>query len=278
MTFEKIFFTLLAFTFCAGCFRHQEAPERPVSADSLPAAIERSSDVQRVVLNGCALEEVPSELSTFPNLKIVYLRENSITNFTGLADVRGVEELDLSRNRLVTAPKELASLGLLRRLYLTECGLKAFPPVSGLSSLEYLNLDRNAIGKVPDDLPASLRWLRLNGNQITTLPESIGSLARLQRLYLEDNRLSTLPASLEKLSLLEDMDLSGNNLSSLPEAVVRLPKLRNLDLRGNVGLRKLPEGIGGMKALRTLVLVQCPLSAEERARVRAALPDCVINF
>ena len=278
MSVTKTLFALLAVGFFAGCFRHQEAPERPVTASSLADAARQAQNVQRVVLNGNKLHEIPGSLASMPSLTILYLRENSLTNFSALASMGTLEELDLSRNQLGKVPSEIEALHALRHLYLSDCGLKGFPGLASLASLEYLNLDRNAIEELPEQLPPSLRWLRLNENKVKKLPDSIGSLSRLQRLYLEGNRLSALPDSIGKLTLLEDVDLSGNAFSVFPDVLLDLPKLRNLDLRGNAGLQKLPEQIGKMKSLRTLVLAQCPLSKEERARVRAALPHCVINF
>lgn len=278
MTGRKTFLILIAFGFCAGCFRHQEAPERPLTATSVVEAEKNISEVNRVVLNDQGLDAVPTRLTSMPSLTILYLRGNQLADCSALAGLKGVEELDLSLNTFTNAPAELAGLVHLRRLYLTECGLTVFPDLSSLTELEYLNLDRNAIEAIPSNLPSSLRWLRLNGNKVAMLPDSIGSLSSLQRLYLENNHLSALPDSLEGLSLLEDIDLSGNALVSFPEVLLRLPKLRNLDLRGNTGLAKLPENIGEMKSLRTLVLAQCPLPEAERKRVRAALPHCVINF
>jgi len=50
----------------------------------------------------------------------------------------------------------------------------------------------------------------LDGNQLTILPESIGNLSSLQRLFLGNNLLKTLPESIGKLKLLEELLLEGN--------------------------------------------------------------------
>lgn len=269
---------LLAVFPSSGCFRHREAPFRPVTAGSMEEALADAPRVRRLVLNGRGLREAPAGLGGLPALSALYLRDNALTNFAGLAPLAGLEELDLSLNRMDAAPAELEGLRGLRRLYMAGCGLKSFPRLASPGALEYLNLDRNAIGSLPGGLPASLRWLRLNGNRLRKLPDSIGDLPRLQRLYLEGNRLSALPDAVGRLRLLEDIDLSGNAFSEFPGVLLGLPRLRNLDLRGNSGIRRLPDDIGRMKSLRTLVLARCPLSKEERARVRAALPECAINF
>ncbi|MBQ6924081.1 MAG: leucine-rich repeat domain-containing protein [Kiritimatiellae bacterium] len=278
----RAFFLVLAGLSCAvlsGCFSHREAPERPVTAGSLEEAVAQREAVQRLVLNGAALTSIPAELASMPNLATLYLREAAVTDFAGLASLANLRELDLSGVKMEKAPAELEALPHLARLYLSGCGLKEFPAsIASSRELVYLNLDRNRLASLPDALPAGLRWLRLNGNGLAALPESIGSLADLRRIYLNDNALEALPASFETLTALEDVALAGNRLAAFPAVLVSLPHLRNLDLRGNGSITELPPNIGDMKALRTLTLSGCRLPKEERDRIRKALPDCVINF
>ncbi len=269
----------LAAAVFSGCFNHREAPERPVTANSLEEAVAQREAVQRLVMNGSTRTSIPAELSTMPGLATLYLRDAAITDFAGLASLGSLRELDLSGVRMEKAPAELEALPRLARLYLAGCGLKDFPSsIAAARELTYLNLDRNHIASLPDTLPAGLRWLRLNGNALTALPDSIGGLADLRRIYLNDNALTNLPASFGSLALLEDVALSGNRLSDFPAAILSLPKLRNLDLRDNRAIKSLPANIGDMKALRTLTLKGCALPRAERDRIRAALPDCVVNF
>ncbi len=278
----KVFFRLLigvACTVFSGCFSHHEAPERPVTANSIEEAVEQREAVERLVLNGSSRTGIPSELASMPRLSILYFRDAALTDFTGLASLSNLRELDLSGVKMEKAPDELEALQHLVRLYLAGCGLKEFPvSVAASGELVYLNLDRNRIASLPATLPSGLRWLRLNGNGLTALPDSIGSLADLRRIYLNDNALVTLPDSFASLSSLEDVALSGNKLTDFPAVLLALPNLRNLDLRGNGAITKLPENIGDMKALRTLTLAGCRIPKAERDRIRQALPDCVVNF
>ena len=278
----KVFFPVLgvlAGVVLSGCFSHREAPARPVTAHSLEEAASRREDVQKLVLNGSTLQTIPSELASMPHLETLHLRDTKIVDFSGLASLRGLVELDLSGIKLTKAPDELEALPHLAHLYLTGCGLTNFPAsVLAAKELVYINLDRNTIRDLPDQLPIRLRWLRLNGNGLASLPDAIGSLADLRRIYLNDNALASLPASFASLGALEDVALANNRLEAFPEVLLGLASLRNLDLRGNAGITSLPEGIGGMKSLRTLTLAGCRIPKEERDRIRHELPDCVINF
>lgn len=266
----------------AGCFAHKEAPDRLVSARGIEEAEAAAAEVESVDLSGPGAAALPASLPAMPKLKVLYLRDGAFTNFSALAGCAALETLDLGNVRLGALPGEVLSLPALRDLYLSGCGLAAFPEgLEGLPHLRYLNLDRNRISKLPDTLPPHLRWLRLNANQIAELPDGIGGIAGLERLYLRGNRLSALPAGLARCSAITDVDLAQNGLSEFPAVLAELPVLRNLDLSGNTGITALPgdEVLGKMGALRTLRLTGCPLSDDERARVRAALhPQCAIIF
>ena len=64
--------------------------------------------------------------------------------------------------------------------------------------------------------------LYLNGNQLTTLPDSIGNLTHLTELYLSGNQLTTLPESIENLTNITEY-LRGNLLTD--EEIVRLTRI-----------------------------------------------------
>lgn len=273
-----------AFVICVsavftGCFSHKEAPQRLETATSVSEAVANREAVQRIILNDADFKEIPAELASMPSLEVIYLRNTQITNFTMLVSLTSVKELDLSNIKMASAPDALEAMAKLEKLYLSGCGLKSFPAsIATSGQLTYLNLDRNNIESLPETLPVNLRWLRLNSNALSSIPEALGKLTKLQRIYLRDNRLSSLPQSMSALTEIEDVMLAGNHFDAFPSVLTSLPKLRNLDLRGNPGITSLPENIGVMKSLRTLTLTGCRIPKQERDRIQAALPDCVINF
>jgi leucine-rich repeat protein SHOC2 len=95
--------------------------------------------------------------------------------------------------------------------------------------------------------------LLLTGNQLTNLPESIGSLSSLNLLYLSHNQLTSLPESIGNLSNLTWLKLGKNKLTSLPESIGSLSNLTNLYLENNQ-LTRLPESIGNLSNLTELDL------------------------
>ena len=83
----------------------------------------------------------------------------------------------------------------------------------------------------------TLRELILYDNQLTALPESIGALVGLEKLWLGGNQLTALPESIGALVGLKVLNLRGNlienKLTALPESIVALTALEGLDLRNN---------------------------------------------
>jgi Leucine-rich repeat (LRR) protein len=101
---------------------------------------------------------------------------------------------------------------------------------------------------------AGLTWLELQGNQLTSLPESFGQLAGLTSLILWGNQLTTLPESFGQLTGLTYLDLGGNQLTTLPESFGQLTSLTHLYLNYNKPLTTLPESFGNLTGLTSLEL------------------------
>ncbi|MHA1673810.1 MAG: leucine-rich repeat domain-containing protein [Promethearchaeota archaeon] len=140
---------------------------------------------------------------------------------------------------------------------------------------------------LPDEFGnfTALRSVKLDHNQITTLPEGFGGLfptpdsidpkyidpkyidpvygntesledsfrEPAQVLDLSYNRLRTLPEGFGNMRGLEDLNLSHNQLSGLPQEFGHMTRLRLLNLDHNQ-IRELPASFSRMEALRVLRL------------------------
>ena len=64
--------------------------------------------------------------------------------------------------------------------------------------------------------------LDLSNNLIRTLPESLGYMFNLERLFLRNNMIGDydFPKSLATLTKLKDLNLSGNRLQAIPPQVI----------------------------------------------------------
>ena len=75
--------------------------------------------------------------------------------------------------------------------------------------------------------------LFLSNMSLTELPESIGSLTRLEMLYLNNNKLTEVPSSLGNLSQLQELVLHSNKLTEVPKVLGNLTQLQELCLYYN---------------------------------------------
>jgi Leucine-rich repeat (LRR) protein len=174
-----------------------------------------------------------------------------------------VRTLDLSNNKLKVLPDALANLKVLKSLNcehnkLTKGSIS--PSFARLKNLTILSLGNNRLGmNVEDSATASntakknkstaasaqdhvivpiipsLKQLKLNHNQIHTIPPQIYSplLVKLELLDLSNNNIEVLPAGIQHLVSLQQLNLDHNALISLPDEIGKLVKLKSLSLQHN---------------------------------------------
>jgi leucine-rich repeat protein SHOC2 len=103
------------------------------------------------------------------------------------------------------------------------------------------------------------RSLCLQYNQLTNLPDSIGTLWNLTNLELQHNELICIPETVGNLSNLINLDLSRNQLNSLPNSIGNLYNLIWLYLYDNK-LTSLPHTFTNLTKLKYLYINGNPLT------------------
>ena len=148
--------------------------------------------IQRKGLDGM----IPNSLARLTELKALWIWGNSLHG--DLSALGGMENLE----RAYVNHNELTGLG----------------DVSGASSLSvlYAHHNKEMVGPLmAEDLPTSLTWLRLDGNEKLGggIPDLSG-LTNLGKLYLDKTGLTgSIPASLGSVSSLTHLRLKYNSLS-----------------------------------------------------------------
>lgn len=118
-----------------------------------------------------------------------------------------------------------------------------------------------------------MKTLALSKNKISTLPEDMGKMTKLENLNLSFNLLQSIPSSFQQLKHLRfihcdnaqqtilisilrfrEVNLSNNNVSTFPSALLNLKQLNVLDLANNK-IRAIPEEVQRLEA--TELVLNC---------------------
>lgn len=272
---------------------------------SIPEQIGLLKNLRSITIYEQKCQQLPQSFSQLNQLTYLSIKKCSLSILpSSFGNLTQLEHLDLIRNELQLLPDSITQLPSLKKLYLGANQLKQLPTSIGqLKAIEILDLfshddawyppnetdwlpysgwldDEFFLPDVIDILKKSnkytfLRSGRNASNQIKALPESIGALKTLKRLYLGANNLKTLPDSIGHLKNLELLHVVSNQLEVLPSSIGDLERLKILDLANN-SLRELPPSISALTSLKFLNLHANPLNPHDIEQLRVALPHCEI--
>ena len=144
-------------------------------------------------------------------------------------------------------PIEIGNLINLKSMILDDINLKEVPAsIVKLQNLEELKLGwnphvdmchgyENSIESLPNDIGKlkSLKKLYLDMNPLEKLPNSMCNLYNLEILSLYACGICELPLNIGLLNNLKELNLWWNDLVVLPRSIVKLTNLKKLTLRDN---------------------------------------------
>jgi len=85
---------------------------------------------------------------------------------------------------------------------------------------------------------------------LADLPESIGSLSKLEELHVQSNILSTFPDSIGNLKSLTFLDASFNTITRLPDSFGSIPRLETIWMKRNY-ITRLPDTFPLLSSLKS---------------------------
>ncbi|WP_076998524.1 leucine-rich repeat-containing protein kinase family protein [Variovorax sp. KK3] len=134
------------------------------------------------------------------------------------------------------------------------CGLESFPReiFTLADSLEALDLSGNALSTLPDDLHRlyRLQVLFCSDNRFAELPAVLGRCERLEMVGFKANCIRTVPAEALPPGL-RWLILTDNEIEALPATIGRCTRLQKLMLAGN-RLTALPDALAECRALELM--------------------------
>ncbi|MCO5601418.1 hypothetical protein L7F22_055539 [Adiantum nelumboides] len=157
-----------------------------------------------------------------------------------------------------TIPSAVGELRDLQGLYLQHNSFEErIPQLWHLGGVSLLDLSHNLL---TGEIPASVGQLKFlnhlylqNNGLFGTIPDALGSLARLQNLNLSHNKLTGyIPAS---LSVSDSLDLSYNRFTgTIPQPMGSMLMVSTVRLAGNLLAGKIPDSLGECRELAFLDL------------------------
>lgn len=134
---------------------------------SLQEALLQPDSVFKLTLGKKKLKEIPPEVFTFSNLRVLNLGRNKITEIPAdIAKLHHLQELDVHGNKLERLPAEIGMLTQLTKLKLNRNSIVALPPeIGNLVNLEIIEMWDNEVSDVPDEVRnlVHLKVLELRG-------------------------------------------------------------------------------------------------------------------
>ena len=200
---------------------------------SLPLYCERNPYVRALILDYNHIEDLSSYIFR-GFMRYLGLRRNGLKALgpSCFSNLEGLEEVDLSSNKLVSLPETL---------------------FHGLTPLRYISLDFNYLSFLKPQLFQGLKNVKkidLNNNNLNYIPKGLfSSLNTLEVLNLENNTIaSTDENPFPRHSALREVLLKNNHLSAIPSWIFRLSKIEVIDLSFNriTGLQGLTKAMNGI--------------------------------
>ena len=126
-------------------------------------------------------------------------------------------------------------------------------------------IDRNTGGMRIKPMEDILPGVATNG--LTSLPEEIGNLAKLEIFFIANGEISELPESVKNLTAVTDIELYNcRRMTEFPEVIAEMPNLTSVNISANPqwkdvdeGLRTLASGPAG-ESIQILYMNECSLT------------------
>ncbi|KAM9239251.1 leucine-rich repeat-containing protein 40 [Leptosomus discolor] len=198
--------------------------------------------------------------------------------------ITSLKLLDYSEKQAATIPGEVfdaVGSNPVTTVNFSKNQLNEIPPrIAELKdSVCDVNLGFNKISSISLELCMlrKLTHLDIRNNFLTSLPEEMEALTRLQMINLSFNRFKVFPSVLYRIPALETILLSNNQVGSIdPLQLKKMDKLGTLDLQNN-DLLQVPPELGNCETLRTLLLEGNPFRTP-RAAVLARGTAAVLEY
>ena len=222
----------------------------------IPAVLLKNTNqyhkIRSLDLSSNLLTKLDDDLTHFKALKTLNLSKNRLISLVSAAQLKSLQNLDISHNDLVSLPILPGKLQKINvscnQIAIVECGGGGGGgggeggDVGGvddnwcLPKLKEIDLSSNVIVGLTSSMFAvmqNLERLDLSNNHLEMIDPSIGTLMKLVHLNLRKNRLVALPPELGACKGLQTVLAANNMLETVPTELLENGALSNMRLEGN---------------------------------------------
>ncbi|XP_062437325.1 leucine-rich repeat-containing protein 40 isoform X2 [Rhea pennata] len=257
---------------------------------TVPDEITVLQKLERLDLANNDISRLPYTLGNLPQLKFLALEGNPLRTIRRDLLQKGTQELlKYLRSKIqddVTSPDEEPPVTAMTLPSESRINMHA------ITSLKLLEYSEKQAAVIPDEVFNAVRSnpvttvnfsknqlneIPARNNFLTSLPEEMEALTRLQIINLSFNRFKVFPSVLYHILALETILLSNNQVGSIdPLQLQKMDKLGTLDLQNN-DLLQVPPELGNCETLRTLLLEGNPFRIP-RAAILAKGTAAVLEY
>lgn len=201
---------------------------------SLPSEIGNLTSLSSLLIENNQLTSVPSEIVNFIDLSIFSAQGNQLSSLpAGFWNLTNLLSVQLQDNQFTAIPSDIKNLAKLTLFDISDNLITALPSEIELTNLSALYIGGNPLVSLSEIWNiSSLGYLRINNIQLNNLSSDIGKL-NLIHLRVDENNLTSLPTEIWDMTGLGWLDLSKNNFSIIPEEINNLVNLQGLFLNDN---------------------------------------------
>ena len=186
---------------------------------TLPDDLHKLPDLGTVVIQNTALTELPKNFEKCKNLNTLLIDGADLTEFPAqVNEMKNITLLGIINTKIAEVTAPLTNLKLIR-----------------------LDLNDNDITTFGEDVLSpemGLSSINLSGNNLSTLPNSLGTIISLKAVNLYDNQFTVIPTQVKKLSGLMALRIGGAAFTTVTnDDLANFPKLDELGLNGSKNLK-----------------------------------------
>lgn len=185
-------------------------------------SLKKMANLVELELHNCDLERIPHAIFSLINLQELDLKSNSIRTIEEIISFQHLKRLTclkLWHNRIIAIPQSISQVKNIEILHLSYNKLETLPAaLFYLPKLRHLDLSHNSISLIPNEvgLLQSLQYFDITDNKVEILPKQLFRCTKLRVLCLGNNGITVLPESVGQLTQLIQLELKGNCLGHLP--------------------------------------------------------------